>query len=262
MRSRRGLEIAGLEFFFVPEEGGIVPALRRRYGAFSRPVGACREFEVSSIPRRDLPFRPAVVRTGDRLTLRRGDFDASLELSSGRGTLRAAPNAQCLDAFLRSLLSSLLLRSGGLMLHSAGLLRNGRAYVFLGKSGAGKSTLSRLAAASGGAEVISDEMNMLRPGKGGWLVHGSPFWGEMRAAGRPGAWPLGGLYALGKAREHALRPCGAGEALKLLLRCLVNFERGEEAAALALSNACGLLGSVKPERLEFTRRDAAFLELI
>ncbi|MDA8242702.1 MAG: hypothetical protein M0025_01095 [Elusimicrobia bacterium] len=259
---RLGLRIAGLGFSFGPDEEGIVSSLRRRYGAFSRPVGACREFEVSSVQRRDLPFRPAVALAGTTLTLKRGDFRAGLDLRTGKGRLAAASDAQCLDAFLRSLLSSLLLRSGGLMLHSAGLLKNGRAYVFLGKSGAGKSTLARLAAAAGGAEVISDEINLLRPGKRGWAVHGSPFWGEMRADGRPGAWPLGGVYILAKARSHSLHSCGGGEALKLLLRCLVNFEKGGEAASLALSNACGLLEAARPKRLEFAKRDAAFLELI
>ncbi|MDD2806701.1 MAG: hypothetical protein PHV33_14210 [Elusimicrobiales bacterium] len=147
------------------------------------------------------------------------------------------------------------------MLHSAGLLKNGRACLFLGKSGAGKSTISRLGAAAG-CEVISDEINLVLPGKGGYRVHGSPFWGEMRADGRPGSWPLGGIFLLAKARCNATASCGRGEALRLLLRCAVNFERSPAAAALALGNGAALLARAEFRRLEFSKADCGFLELI
>ncbi|MHB0995346.1 MAG: hypothetical protein ACYC2I_03140 [Elusimicrobiales bacterium] len=191
----------------------------------------------------------------------RGDFRASLDIRSGKGKLSAAPREQTLDAFLRSLISSLLLRSGGMMLHSAGLVKDGRAYLFPGRSGAGKSTLSRLAAAAG-AEVISDEINMVRREGTRFFVHGSPFWGEMRADGRPGRWPLGGIYLPKKARSSGLRPCGRGKLLKTLLRCLLNFEKGPAVSGLVLREAAGLAGTARSGELEFSKGNASFLELI
>jgi hypothetical protein len=258
---RAGLEVAGFRMLFESDSAGIINIFGRRYGRFaSSGRGGCK-FSVFEVPGKPAPFKPAIVSGKNSLVVKRGDFQAELDLGTGAGTLKAAPTEQCLDAFLRSFLSSRLLSSGGLMLHSAGIVIKGRAYLFLGKSGAGKSTLSRLAAAAG-VEVISDEINLLRPGPGGLRVYGSPFWGEMRADGRQGSWPLGGIFILKKAKANGTFPCSKAEALKLLLRCLLNFDKSPAAGELIISNAVRLLGKAGFRRLEFTKTDAAFLELI
>ncbi len=259
--ARADLELAGFGLYFESDSASIIRILKGRYPGFSSAARAGHRFEVYEAAGRRNPFRPAVLFDGRSLRLERGDFEAVLDARTGAGTLKAAPNEQCLDAFLRSLISSLLLRSGGFMLHSAGLVKNGRAYLFLGKSGAGKSTLSKLAA-SAGAEVISDEINLVRPLKGRFMVYGSPFWGEMRADGRPGAWPLGGIFLLGKARANRVLACTGGAALKLLLRCLVNFEKSPAAAGHVLENASRLLAKAKFGRLEFSKKDGSFLDRI
>ena len=258
---RLGLGIAGFGLDFKQDRPGIISVLRRRYGPFAvRSPGAYR-FSAASLPAAQNPFKPAVLFDGESLTLGRGDFKAALRLASGAGTLAAAPKEQCLDAFLRSLISSLLLRSGGFMLHSAGLVKNGKAYLFLGRSGAGKSTLAKLASGAG-FEVISDEINLLRPEGGRFMAYGSPFWGEMRSAGRPGRWPLGGIYLLKKSRVNAVTPCGSAGAIGLLLRCLLNFEKGPGVSGLVLANAAALLKKNKFARLEFSKKDASFLDRV
>lgn len=256
---RLGLEIAGERLFFKEDSGGIITVLARRYAPFVRKTGRGPVLRLTAGQHRASPFTPAVSSAGARLEIARGDFRAVI---GGReGTLAAATSEQTLDAFLRSYIGHRLLRRGGLMLHSAGLVRHGRAYIFPGKSGAGKSTLARLAQARG-AEVISDEINLLVPALGGWRVFGSPFWGEMRAAGRQASWPLGGVRLLKKASRDELSPCGRGELLKTLLRCTVNFDRSPAAAAQALANAAALLGAARPARLEFARSGGGFLELL
>lgn len=258
---RARLEIAGFGMIFKSDQPGIITILRRRYGKFKASGNTGFSLEVSGAGGRQDPFKPAIVLAGSRLGIERGDFKADLDLETGAGSLKAAANEQCLDAFLRSLISFLLLREGGFMLHSAGIVKNGKAHLFLGKSGAGKSTLSKLAAATGG-EVISDEINLLRFEKGRFRAYGSPFWGEMRADGRPGSWPLGGIHLLGKARKNSLSACQGGEALKLLLRCLVNFDKSPEAGGLALENASRLLAKAKFSRLDFSKADGSFLDLV
>lgn len=256
-----GLAIAGLGAEFSPAAPGLLAPLRRRYGRFA---SACRGLELELFPRRSSAggFTPKVTADGSSLTIERGDLRAVLDLKAGHGRVEAAPNEQCLDAFLRSYISFSLLRSGGLMLHSAGIVRGGRAYLFPGVSGAGKSTLGRLAEASGRAELISDEINLVRPVRGRMRVFGSPFWGEMRADGRPGNWPLGGIFALRKASAGSLSPIGGAELLRLLLRCTVNFEKSREAASLALDNAAALAAAAPAGRLAFSRAGCDFIELI
>ncbi len=255
------LSVAGLGLNFKQDRPGVISVLRRRYAPFVAEEAGGYSFSVSSRSGVQNPFKPVVSFDGKSLNLGRGDFKAALDLASGAGTLMAAPNEQCLDAFLRSLISALLIRAGGFMLHSAGIVKNGKAYLFLGRSGAGKSTLSKLAAGAG-CEVISDEINLLRQERGRCVVYGSPFWGEMRADGRPGRWPLGGIYLLKKSRVNAVTPCGSAEALGLLLRCLLNFEKGPGVSGQVLDNAAALLKKNKFARLEFTKKDASFMELI
>ncbi len=255
------LKIAGYGLCFKSDRPNIINVLGGRYARFSSRTDGGYNFRVYARPGVRDPFTPSVFLEDSRLEIKRGDFKAGLDLKTGVGELTAAPNEQCLDAFLRSLLSFLLLRSGGFMLHSAGLLKNGKVYLFLGKSGAGKSTLSKLAAAAG-VEVVSDEINLLRFEKGRFRVHGSPFWGEMRSDGRQGNWPLGGIFLLRKAKVNRLSEATAGEFLKLLLRCLVNFDKSPSAAELVLKNAFRLLAKAEFSRLEFSKTDGSFLDLI
>lgn len=259
--ARIGLGIAGFGLGFKSDHAGIISVLRRRYAPFAVRTAGGIAFDCSPGLARQTPFRPEIKWIGPCLELARGDFKASLDTGSGRGRLTAAANEQCLDAFLRSLISSLLIREGGLMLHSAGLLKGGKAWLFPGVSGAGKSTLSKLAAAAG-AEVISDEINMLRFEGGRPMVYGSPFWGEMRAGGRRGRWPLGGLFLPKKAERCAVSGVAPSVILKALLRCTVNFSRAGQEAAASLLAASRLLQAAPARRLGFSRENADFMELL
>jgi hypothetical protein len=256
------LGIAGFGMDFKSDHAGVISIFKKRYGRFGGAGYLEYKLDVSEAPGSQNPFKPAVLFDGRVLKLERGDFEAVLDTRTGVGKLKASSTEQCLDAFLRSLISFLLIRDGGFMLHSAGLVKNGKAYIFPGKSGAGKSTLSKLAASSRGVEVISDEINLLRFRKGRWRVYGSPFWGEMRADGRPGSWPLGGIFSLRKTVKNNVSSCPGAEAFRALLRCAVNFSRDAETAGLALATAARLASTVSLRRLEFSKRNADFLELI
>jgi len=259
---RIGLKIAGFGFNFKSYSAGIISILEKRYGRFGVPGESGYDLEIVEARGSQTPFKPAVSFDGRTLELKRGDFEAVIDTRSRSGLVRVSPTEQCLDAFLRSLISFMLIRSGGFMLHSAGLVRNGKAYLFPGISGAGKSTLSKLAAGSGGGGVISDEINIVRLEQGRWRVYGSPFWGEMRADGRPGSWTLGGIYLLKKSAVNGISPCADAESYRTLLRCLVNFSSDAETAALALANTARLVSVYPAGRLEFSKETADFLRLI
>ena len=285
------LEIAGIRIGFEFAGPGFKALAARRYKNFSSPGRPRYTFSVNTAAGSQAPFRPKISETGGVLRLKRGDFDCVLDLKTGLGVLKSAPRIQTFDSFLRTFYSWALLREGGMLLHCAGLVKNGKAYLFPGKSGAGKSTLSKLAAfvphpsrhpfreirhrghrtavsptliphPSPGAEVVSDELNLVRFEKGRFRVYGSPFWGEMRNEGRQGAWPLAKVFILKKAKRNKVSAAVPGEALRLLLRCLMNFSKSPETSAAALNNAAALLAGVEFLRLEFTKRDAGFLNLI
>lgn len=128
------------------------------------------------------------------------------------------------ENFLRVLVAYRLLELGGAVLHSAGVVRDGAAFLFLGRSGAGKTTAARLSLARG-AEVLSDDLNALmlggaRGGAGGCVVLKLPFTGDLgeRRALRPPL-PLGGLLRLAQDSADALTPLSRAETLACLLAC-------------------------------------------
>jgi len=257
--------------FMFRGDAGAARGIRKRYGDFSGGRKPVFLFEVNFKDRKQNPYKPAINLKNGSVRLKRGDFDCIVDTGTGAGRLEINPSQQSFDSFLRTLYSWILIRCGGCMLHSAGIVKNGKAYIFLGKSGAGKSTLSKLAAASSGCpagrpalgiEVLSDEINLLRFEKGSFRVYGSPFWGEMRNEGRHGSWPVGGFFLLKKAKANRLGDCTKSEALRLLLRCLVNFDRSPETAGNVLRTAARLLANARFSRLEFTKKDAGFLELV
>ncbi len=127
------------------------------------------------------------------------------------------------ENFLRVLVAYSLLELGGAVLHSAGVVRDGAAFLFLGRSGAGKTTAARLSLARG-AEVLSDDLNALvigaTGGAGGCAVLKLPFTGDLgeRRALRPPL-PLGGLLRLAQDSADALAPLSRAETLACLLSC-------------------------------------------
>lgn len=254
------INLGGLCGSFLMEDRSFERKLLERYRHFMAGGEAGFKIRTVTMKMKKEPFRPEITAENKFILLERGDFRCFFDPQRGKGVLFISPSIQGFDSFLRAFYSRALLREGGMLLHCAGLVKNRKAYLFLGKSGAGKSTLSKLAAA--GADVISDELNIVRLEKGRYTVHGSPFWGEMRNEGRQGAWPLGGVFLLKKAGTNRLSPCSKPEALKLLLRCLVNFSRSPEDAALIMENSARLLAGTGFSRVEFTKKNNGVLGLV
>ncbi len=112
-----------------------------------------------------------------------------------------------------------LLERGGLLLHSAGVVAAGGAWVFVGRSGAGKSTLARTAAARG-FEVLSDELNAIELRDGELVAERIPFSGDFGRDVRPRAMlPLAGLFALRQAPATRIEPLSSAAAAAELAAC-------------------------------------------
>lgn len=149
-----------------------------------------------------------------------------------------------------------LLRPGTAVLHACAIAVDGRAHIFLGGPGAGKSTLAALAAASGRAELLDDEIVPVRPGRAGLRVEGSPFWG-----GRRDSLPLAGVYGLGRARKPVLAPGKPADLEQLFRACCLNFSR-DAAHTAALLRTGRLLATAWRGTLRFPPRGSAFLDLL
>jgi hypothetical protein len=105
-----------------------------------------------------------------------------------------------------------LARQGSVEVHGCGVVWRRRALVFCGRSGAGKSTTARLWKRHvPGARLLSDDRVVLRPGRRGVRVYGTPWHGDGGFA-TPASAPLGALFFLRHGKKTRLVPVGTAEA--------------------------------------------------
>lgn len=130
-------------------------------------------------------YTPIKVRDADGIDLTGLNFKARIHPQDCRkpSSLGVAeemdlPLANVVENFLRVMASHRALEKGGVLLHSAGLVIDDRAYIFCGNSGAGKTTLTRKAHQFG-AKILSDDINLLVPDREQqYSAHAVPFTGE------------------------------------------------------------------------------------
>jgi hypothetical protein len=191
------------------------------------------------------------------------DFDyefegAALRVFSNGIRFDGVRHQYALDSLLRVLLSWKLLGHRGFLLHAATVIRSGKAYLFTGRSGAGKSTVASLAPEG---SVLTDEISLLRRENGAWRAHGTPFWGEFRAAGSNTSAPVGGIFRLQQAAENqatALRPLAM---LRALLPNVLFFSADAEANRRLLEILSQAATEISGYNLAF-RKNSAFWEVL
>lgn len=256
------LEIGGIAASIATRDEAMVGLIRDRYKGFiaDRRVDWRLEMGVGTVPTAPEPD-VVVERTGadDCFSVRRHDFVGTLDLGRRTGwvTLLEADEI-ALDSFFRVAYSLALLERGGLVLHSASLVRGGRARVFCGPSGSGKTTIARL---SDDASLLSDELSIVRVANGRVVAHGTPFWGDLARAGDNVCVPVAGVYLLHHGPHHVVQPLPAARALAALLPNVLFFAKDAALGRRLLAIAGGLVESVPCATLTF-RRDPGFWEIL
>jgi ABC-type multidrug transport system ATPase subunit len=151
-----------------------------------------------------------------------------------------------------------LLPQRGFLLHAASVVRDGRAYIFVGRSGAGKSTVASLSPLG---SVLTDEISLIRHSEGCWQAFGTPFWGEFRAAGMNRHFPIAGIYFLTQDCQDCFEPLTAKKILRALLPCVLFFSSDKHAHETLLNMLLDLVQDVPAYRLHF-RRSPNFWKVI
>ena len=238
--------------------------LRRRFAGFLADAPApAPEFHL------DIEVQPPVLLAGldpeadaearfcgGVWEFQRGDFRARWDPARGCGRVQQAVNPYALDSVLRILHTLLLAPRGGLLLHAASAIRNGRAYVFAGVSGAGKTTMIRLAPPD--VVPLSDEVSYLVPDGNGYRAWGTPFAGDWGVPGPNLSAPLARVLLLRQAEEARFEPLPAAVAARELLRSTLFFAR-EPASVAQVFQSVGRLQQAAPvERFHFPLTAAAW----
>jgi len=253
-RSGRGIKralcvsIGGVALALSLEDEKLFARAEKRYSAFADGVGIGRPVNVV----------PDCAGNGSEAVFA-SDFESARVLVSAKGVeFRGVKNEYALDSLMRMFLSWELLSRNGFLLHAASVVRNGRAYIFVGKSGAGKSTVASLSPAG---SVLTDEISLLLKNNGEWRAFGTPFWGEFHAAGSNMSAPVAGVFHLVKAREIRTRPLRGASLLRALLPNILFFSSKTQDHQRLLEIAGAASEEIPGHTLEF-RRNRKFWEVL
>jgi len=201
----------------------------------------------------------------DRLRLATLHFAALVPWTSGAtaGLWTSVEDAWfqgVIENYLRVMVAHRLLLRDGVLLHSAGAVIDGSAYLFIGASGAGKSTLARKALEAG-APVLSDDLNAVVDISIKPAVAQLPFTGELRdRATFDGTVPLRGIYVLKQGVSVDCEPLSRGKAAAAILATAPFINRGVENLDTLVATAASLAGRIQVARLT-SAKDSPFEEI-
>lgn len=170
------------------------------------------------------------------------------------------PLERILDNAVRYLTAEVAAGQGGFALHAAGVLREGRAYLFAGPSGAGKSTAARLVEPD---ESLGDDFGMLLPGDDGWVAPALPFDNSERILHAPprGLFPVAGVWRLEKSTENRVERLPASLAVASLIGCAAFPWAMPELADRLLQQARRFVAEGRFRRLHFADRSGLWSDL-
>jgi hypothetical protein len=200
------LSVAGIGVSLVCDDVNLADELLHRYRAFIDDSRVDFSLKIDYQQQSSGPISPylkvagmsEIIEVFPGLSPAEGndlDYYGSIDLKHNRARLSfsASTPLEQIEYFLRIIYALLIFRSGGIMLHAAGICRDDKVYVFFGHSGTGKSTVARLSAPE---EVLNDDLIGLLPGGDGWIIHATPFWNPSQAHPNRLSGPLTGIYRL------------------------------------------------------------------
>ena len=133
------IDIGGVPVRVNTSDTTFLDILQRRYAGFiSAEEVSEYDFDVDLMPFAG-PDRESDLRVtydSGQWLLERGDFRAEWNPATRRGKIRQTANPYSIDAVLRIVHTLVLAKQGGFLLHSASVIRNGKAFLFAGVSGA------------------------------------------------------------------------------------------------------------------------------
>ena len=139
----------------------------------------------------------------------------------------------------------------GVLVHAAGMVHQGRAYLFAGASGAGKSTFSELAVQAGYGEMLSDERMIVRKINGRTIAFGTP-WAGTAGIARNGHAPLAGVFFMQHGDTNRFQEAASAAATDRILPMLSIPWYDPEAATPIIEFAKRLFTEIPAWEFQFT----------
>jgi hypothetical protein len=227
------LVIAGVGVTIICPETSWLERLKDRYHPFLGKESSFLTLQVQrcSHPAPDFVHSDEISFQGQATTLHSQTYHGFINTQAGTAQIctRVDHPIEDIDYFLRVTYALLSFRAGGFLLHGAGIIHQGKGYLFFGHSGAGKTTVARL---SIGDQILNDDLVILLPssfmpevgtekqvenGFPGWAIHATPFWNPTQVKPSPVSVNLAGMFHLIQDKRVYLEPLRTGQALAELV---------------------------------------------
>lgn len=195
---------------------------------------------------------PVKLPPGDTILLDGKDmYQGWLDMQGRKAMLFMTDKAQedAVANALRRIVSLLCAAHGGIVLHSACMVRDNRALLFYGKSGAGKSTIC---AHSGKFLVLNDDLTVVKKQNSRFMAWGMPsVSGKQKSPGAKNGFAIAALFKLVQSEHVFTRPITPAQAAASLLALPPECAENEMKRILDLT--ADLTQNIPCYELGFTR---------
>jgi hypothetical protein len=274
--SALSIEFAGSRYRFAglnPEQHGLV---RSRFQALLSRDDATPDVQI------DIHFNPnsamfmrrplgaieypvALAHGEESIAVAGVGFTANVDRSPLRVQMQTCSSDEWFSAAFENLFRIVacyrLFGEGALVLHSAAFNDGARGFLFCGRSGAGKTTLCGLADALD-FEILSDELNAIRPAGGSFELLAMPFAGDFgREPRRHPPYPLTGLLGLRQGSAPSASLCSKAEAVsRIVASC--PYVNADAWLVDRLTSRAAELVERRPLRILTFAKDARFWRVL
>ena len=271
-RESVGADLSGIGILVTGVTPAVADGLRESWSGFLAATVAdpwlvvtVEDVETPLTAGREMKAGSATAREGAGVRAARDEGGATIDAASGRAHVRLASGDDRrriwgLINLVHAALGFVLDRRGGAILHAAGIVVDGRAFVLIGAEGAGKTTFAR-AAAEAGVPVLSDDQVLVVTDGGRCEAVAAPIRNRDFPGPGRGRWPVASFLLPVHGPKPSLAPVPRIEVSSRLAANRL-YVASTPGASFGPGDALDRLSEGAPARKLTFAPDASFLELL
>jgi len=178
-------------------------------------------------------------------------YEGFIDEKGGKGNLilSSMQPIEEIDYFVRAVFTLLAHAAGGVLLHAAGIVRGGQAYLFFGHSGSGKTTVCRVS--QNQHTILNDDLILLLPQENEWQAYGTPFWNPTQIRPSAQTAPVAKMFQLKQAKRVFTQPLPAGRGVAALIANVPVITQDPERSQRLLSILSDIQQTISISELHF-----------